>query len=277
MGSKWDIEKFTGDNDFGLWKVKMEAVLIQQKCEKALKGEGALPVTMSQAEKTEMVDKARSAIVLCLGDKVLRDVAKEPTAASMWSKLESLYMTKSLAHRQFLKQQLYSFKMVESKAIMEQLTEFNKILDDLENIEVHLEDEDKAILLLCALPRSFESFKDTMLYGKEGTVTLEEVQAALRTKELTKSKDLRVDENGEGLNVSRGNGGGRGNRGKSGNKSRFKCFNCNKMGHFKKDCPEINGNSAQIVSEGYEDAGALVVCCLEDEEGDVSHLESYAL
>ena len=270
MGSKWDIEKFTGDNDFGLWKVKMEAVLIQQKCEKALKGEGSLPVTMSRAEKTEMVDKARSAIVLCLGDKVLREVAKEPTAASMWAKLESLYMTKSLAHRQFLKQQLYSFKMVESKAIMEQLTEFNKILDDLENIEVNLEDEDKAILLLCALPRSFESFKDTMLYGKEGTVTLEEVQAALRTKELTKSKDLRVDENGEGLSVSRGNGGGRGNRGKSSNKTKFKCFKCNKMGHFKKDCPEI-GNSVQIVSEGYEDAGALMVCCLED-EGDVSHL-----
>jgi len=59
----------------------MEAVLIQQKCEKALKGEGVLPVTLSQAEKTEMVDKAKSAIVLCLGDKVWRDVAKEPTAA----------------------------------------------------------------------------------------------------------------------------------------------------------------------------------------------------
>ena len=167
MSSKWDIEKFTGSNDFGLWKVKMQAVLIQQKCEKALKGESALPVTMSQAENTEMVDKAKSAIVLCLRDKVLRDVAKEPIAASMWSKLDSLYMTKSLAHRQFLKQQLYTFKMVESKTV----TEFNKILNDLENIEVQLEDEDKAILLLCALPRSFEFFKDTMLYGKEGTVT----------------------------------------------------------------------------------------------------------
>jgi len=104
MGSKWDVEKFIGDNNFGLWKVKMEAVLIQQKCEKALKGEGSLPATMSRAEKTEMVDKARSAIVLCLGDKVLREVAKELTAASMWEKLESLYMTKSLTHRQFLKQ-----------------------------------------------------------------------------------------------------------------------------------------------------------------------------
>jgi len=62
----------------------MEAVLIQQKCEKALKGEGSLPVTMSRAEKTEMVDKARSVIVLCLRNKVLREVTKEPTAASMW-------------------------------------------------------------------------------------------------------------------------------------------------------------------------------------------------
>jgi len=42
---------------------------------------------------------------------------------------------------------------------------------------------DKVILLLCALPRSFESFKDTMLYGIEGNVTFEEVQVALRTKD----------------------------------------------------------------------------------------------
>jgi hypothetical protein len=140
MGSKWDIEKFTSDNDFGLWKVKMEAVLIQQKCEKALKGEGSLPVTMSRAKKTEIVDKARSAIVLCLGNKVSRDVSKDTTTTSMWSKFEYLYMTKSLAHRQFLKQQLYSFKMVKSKAIMELLVEFNKIICDLEEIEVRLED-----------------------------------------------------------------------------------------------------------------------------------------
>jgi len=144
---------------------------------------------------------------------------------------------------------------------MEQLTEFNKILDDLENIEVQLEDEGKAILLLCSLPKSFESFKDTILYGKEGTVTLEEVQAALRTKELTKSKDLRIHENSEGLSVSRGNGVGRGNQRKSGNNSKSKCFNCHKMGRLMKDCSEINGNSTQIVSEGYEDAGALMVWC----------------
>jgi len=149
MRSKWDIEKFTGDNDFGLWKVKMESVLIQQKCEKALKGEGSLPVTMSRAQKTEMVDKAMSVIVLCLGNKVSREVAKEPTAASMWSKFKYLYMTKSLTRWQFLKQQLYSLKMVELKAIMEQLTEFNKIIGDLENIEVRLEDAGALVVWCC--------------------------------------------------------------------------------------------------------------------------------
>jgi len=40
MGSKWDIEKFTGSNDFGLWKVKMRAILIQQKCVEELNTDG---------------------------------------------------------------------------------------------------------------------------------------------------------------------------------------------------------------------------------------------
>ena len=71
-------------------------------------------------------------------------------------------MTKSLAHRQFLTQNFYSFKMVKSKTITKQLTKFNQILDDFVNNEVKIDDEDKAPLLLCALPRYFENIKDIM-------------------------------------------------------------------------------------------------------------------
>ncbi|AES75125.1 hypothetical protein MTR_6g026760 [Medicago truncatula] len=49
-----------------------------------------------------------------------------------------------------------------------------------------------------------ENFKDIILYGKEETTTLEEFQVALKTKELTKFKDMKVDEGGEGLNIIRG-------------------------------------------------------------------------
>jgi hypothetical protein len=68
----------------------------------------------------------------------------------MWSKFEDLYMTKSLTRRQFLKQQLYLFRMVKLKAVMELLVEFNKIIGDLENIKVRLGDAG-ALMVWCCL------------------------------------------------------------------------------------------------------------------------------
>ncbi|PNX63781.1 cytochrome p450, partial [Trifolium pratense] len=116
--------------------------------------------------------------------------------------------------------------------------------------------------------KSFEHLKDALLYGKEGTVTLEEVQSALRTKELTRMRDLKIDDSGEGLNVARGRSEnkGRGKGKKHRSKSRpkgdgggkFKCYHCHEPGHFKKDCPERRGggsSSVQIAAseeEGYE-------------------------
>ncbi|KAL8523272.1 hypothetical protein ACS0TY_013303 [Phlomoides rotata] len=54
--------------------------------------------------------------------------------------------------------------------------EFNKVLDDLENIDIKMEEEDKALIILSALPKSFENFKDTILLGRQSSITPEEVQ-----------------------------------------------------------------------------------------------------
>jgi len=64
-------------------------------------------------------------------------------------------MTKSLAYRLCLKQQLYSFRMTEPRTMIEELATLNNILDDLENIEVKLEDKDKTLLLLNVLPKTY--------------------------------------------------------------------------------------------------------------------------
>ena len=207
MATKFDIKKFFGSNDFGLWKIKMEAILIQQGCDEVLKGELNMPPTLTHAKKKSIIDKARSAIILCLGDKALREVAKEKTAAGIWAKLESLYMTRSLAHRLCLKQQLYSFKMAETRTIEEQLAEFNKNIDDLENIGVKLEDEDKVIILLNALPKTFEHFRDALLYGKDQLNTLEEVVTSIQTKEFQKLQDSKITEEvSSGLAAMKGKG-----------------------------------------------------------------------
>ena len=41
MGSKAHLEKFTGQNDFNIWKIKMEALLIAQGLDPVSKLEGS--------------------------------------------------------------------------------------------------------------------------------------------------------------------------------------------------------------------------------------------
>ena len=115
--SKFDIEKFTGVNDFGLWQIKMRSLLVQQGLLKVLGGESKLSPTLSEEEREDLLEKAHSTLLLSLGDKVLRQVTKEKSAAVVWVKLETLYMTKSLVNRLYLKQALYSFRMTESKIV----------------------------------------------------------------------------------------------------------------------------------------------------------------
>ncbi|GJT51075.1 hypothetical protein Tco_0977232 [Tanacetum coccineum] len=150
--AKFDIDKFDGTGDFGLWRIKMRALLIQHGCEAAL--------------------------------EVLREVTGETTAAVFWLKLETLYMTKSLANKLYLKKKLYTFYMLVGRNISEHIDEFNKIVLDLTNIEVKFNDEDLALLLLTSLPASYEHFVETLLYGWEA-LTLEDVMATLNSKEIT--------------------------------------------------------------------------------------------
>ncbi|GJW07711.1 retrotransposon protein, putative, ty1-copia subclass [Tanacetum coccineum] len=86
--AKFDIKKFDGSNDFGLWRVKMRCLLIQHGWEAAL---DPFPETMTNADKTtalktDVYKKAHSALLLCLDNKVLREVNKESFAAGVWLK-----------------------------------------------------------------------------------------------------------------------------------------------------------------------------------------------
>ena len=69
----------------------MMALLIHQGLEDALKRMGASQYHVRSRQEV-LMEKAHSAIILSLGDKVLRKVSKEKIAVGVWSKLEGLYM-----------------------------------------------------------------------------------------------------------------------------------------------------------------------------------------
>ena len=130
--------------------------------------------------------KAYSSIILGLGDKVLREVSKETTAADVWRVLEERYMAKSVPNRINLKQRLYGFKMKEGRSLSDNLDDFTKLIQDMESMQISIEGEDQAVILLNSLPRGNEHFVDTLKYGRQ-TLDVKEVIAAIVAKDAEKS------------------------------------------------------------------------------------------
>lgn len=130
----------------------MEALLITQGLGDALepisKKEGKEAYSSLTPQQATVIDKkARSTIILSLGDSVFREVAKEKTMASLWEKLEASCMTKSLANRIHIKKRMFTLKMIEGSDLDDHLDEFNRVCDTLEIIDKGLSDESKALLL----------------------------------------------------------------------------------------------------------------------------------
>ena len=113
--------------------------------------------------------------------------------------MEDLYTKKSLTKRLSTKKRLYTLQMEEGTSLATYVDAFNKIILDLEDINVKIEDEDKVIILISSLPPSYEHFVDTLLYGRQ-TLTMQNVKKVLSSKESLKKSETR---DVEGLTAKR--------------------------------------------------------------------------
>ncbi|KAH9680944.1 hypothetical protein KPL71_026750 [Citrus sinensis] len=96
---KLEVEKFIGENDFHLWRLKMKALLVHQGLDEALAEVTSpkKPRKISEDDLPDVLDRGHCAIILSLGDGVLREVGGQTTAVGLWKKLEDLYTKKSMA------------------------------------------------------------------------------------------------------------------------------------------------------------------------------------
>ncbi|GJU24648.1 transposable element [Tanacetum coccineum] len=206
---------------------------------------------MTDAKYNSQDEKAHSTILLSLSDEVLYEVADEETAAGVWKKLEKLYMTKSLTNKLLLKQRLFSLRMKEGSALKDHLDALNLILMDLKNVEVKIDDEDAALILLVLLPPSFENFVNSFVVGKD-TITLEDDRGRHRTQ---KGK-------GKGRYKDRSKSRPRGSN------PRDTCNYCKEEGHWKFNCPKLK-EKGQVAAVAKDDSGSKrdVVLSVVDYKG----------
>ncbi|GJZ71300.1 retrovirus-related pol polyprotein from transposon TNT 1-94 [Tanacetum coccineum] len=123
------------------------------------------------------------------------------------------------------------------------IDEFNKLILDLANIDIEIEDEDQTLMLLTSLLSSYENSVETLFYRRE-SLTMEDVLVTLNSRELKKRTEGTKEETGDGLYV-RGKLDhlGKAHSGRSslfksrGGTSKIKCFICHSESHLKRDCP----------------------------------------
>ncbi|KAG8477605.1 hypothetical protein CXB51_030323 [Gossypium anomalum] len=230
---KYEIPLLDRNTRFALWQIKMQAVFVQMDLEDALLGIDKMPSTLTDEEKK------------C---KDRKDVMKEKTAAALWKRLEQICMSKTLTSKLHMKQRLYAHRLEEGASVHEHLTVFKEILSNLEAMEVQYDKEDLGLILLCSLPPSYSTFRDTVLYSRE-SLTVDEVYDSLTSYDKMKHLVVKPDSQREGLIV-------RGRQYRNANDDRGRIQERNHRGKSK-------GRSKSSNREDYSD-GELLVASVND-------------
>ena len=259
---KIDVEKFNGTNNFGLWRCEVMDALNAQNLEDTLELDGK-PDNIDEKVWKKMNRTACGVIRSCLTQDLKYDVINETSAKKIWEILESKYLTKSVENRLHLKRRLYRFQLKKGTSIGDHMNHYTKLLADLANVDVVIEDEDKALLLLSSLPdEEYETFVLTLINGK-ASLSYSEVTAALVNYQLRKKDKETSFEPVAGALVARAKGPNRSGRSQSRGAHlgvrKNQCAFCKEDGHWKADCPKLVDRAGKNKGKAIQASEANVV------------------
>jgi hypothetical protein len=115
---------------------------------------------------------------ICLSYLVLLNVLCEYSTKKLWDKLGSLYQSKSLVNKMFLRKKLYLLRMSDRISVIHHLNAFNTIISQLSFVDIKIIEEEKCISLLCSLPESWDILV-VSIGSNITTLALEDVVASL--------------------------------------------------------------------------------------------------
>jgi len=115
--------------------------------------------TTTEEDWDKMNRTACGLIRSCLTQDIKYHVLYETSARQLWEILKKKYLTKSIESRLQLKRRLYHFQMKRGISIDEHMNSYTKLLTDLVNVDVKIDEENKRVILLNSLPEEeYETF-----------------------------------------------------------------------------------------------------------------------
>jgi len=129
---------------------------------------GENPEEISEIDWDKMNRMACGIIKSCLTQDIKYHVMIETSTKKIWEILESKCLTKSIENVLHLKRRLHRFQLKRGISIGEHVHNYKKLLADLANVDVVINEEDKPLILLSSFSdENYESFVLTLINGKQ--------------------------------------------------------------------------------------------------------------
>jgi len=120
----------------------------------------------------------------CLIQDIKYHILHETSAKAVVGDTGEKFMTKNIESRLQLKRRLYRSQMKRGFSIDKHMNSYTKLLTDLVNVNVKIDEEDNAVILSHSLPdEEYETFTLTLINGRQ-TFNYSEVSVALVNYEV---------------------------------------------------------------------------------------------
>ncbi|KAD5962114.1 hypothetical protein E3N88_13587 [Mikania micrantha] len=273
-----DKEKLNGSN-FIDWHRNLRIVLKADKkqyvLEKAIPDEP--PANATQAVKKaweKHVDDSAEVSCLMLATMIpeLQKNLEDLAAFDMITQLKEMFQEQAHHERFETMKSLMGCQMQEGSSVSTHVLKMKSYIDQLERLGFSLSIELAGDMILNSLPKSFDHFiMNYNMNGWEKSIT--ELHKMLKTAEVNiPSKTSPVLMINEGR-IKKPNNKGKNIRGKGKGKAKVvvpkqpskkiekdaKCFHCEEMGHWKRNCPKYLAELKKAKSSGASTSGIFVI------------------
>lgn len=215
------LQKLKGIQDYHNWKFAMRMVLIHEDLWDCVETKDGC-----KDEKKKM--KALAKICLAVNTTAYPHVRNATSPYEAWINLQNAYEDRGLCRRLSLLRSLFGTKLCEYESMDVYLSKITEVVQQLSDIGSPLEDDFVAVIILSGLQPDYDPL----------IMTLENNNTKL-SSEMVKSKLLqehqRRGDKTETMALTAG-----------GPSKIYKCFKCNKPGHFMKDCPQRYKNKGTM-------------------------------
>ena len=241
------------NENYEIWKILMEAILVRKQLREVALGLALRPVGPPNAVRSwdRKNQEARAELQLAVEWDQLAHMTAE-IASDIWAELEQVHRSTGFTTRMGLKRKLWKMQMKDDQRMASWIADVKGVVFQLSQIGVTLPDEDTILALTNGLPSSYEHLVLALDSTPSEVFNLDYVIRRLRTEETRQLAESKPpDALDTALAVTR-------DRPKRSGSAHITCFKCGNKGHYQANCPNtpLRDNkpvNAAAVVEGTED------------------------